>query len=111
VEVIIITDSHKVPAESLKREGNVRSLGDWQGIMHQKFIPEGAMVSMEGHKEVLICLQDAVYLRHPKIWVAKDGCFCMIMHWHFSCCLCNSPSTVLSHSCTIQFYLLLQMKD
>jgi hypothetical protein len=45
---------------------------DWQGIKHLVFIPQGATVNKERYKEVLPHLWEAICLKCPEIWVAKD---------------------------------------
>jgi hypothetical protein len=40
--------------------------------MCYEFIPEGAAVNKDEYKEVLTYLQEAVCLKHPRMWVPKD---------------------------------------
>jgi hypothetical protein len=62
---------YEVLAELLERKVRVEVFSNWQSIVHHKFIPEGAVVK-ERYIESPPFLQEAIHVKHPELWVAKE---------------------------------------
>jgi hypothetical protein len=46
----------------------------WQIIMHNKFIPDDAMVNKNRYGEVLTSLWEAVYLMYRHVYTGSEAC-------------------------------------